>query len=219
LNILHPALSQNRRLCENISDCVVFKQSAICFSMPGAQQKQAPRKTKGAGAVSFKTFSEIFDVNILFVCMGNICRSPTAEGVLRHRVEREGLAHAITVDSAGTHNYHPGSPPDQRNQHHARLRGYDLANLRARQINPNDFAAFDLILTMDSDNQTLIERACPASHRPKLRRFSEFFLESDSPFVPDPYYGSAEDFELVLDLVEDGVNGLIRFYREHWLRT
>ena len=149
-------------------------------------------------------------MKVLFVCMGNICRSPTAEGVLRHRVEREGLKHAITADSAGTHNYHPGSPPDRRSQHHARLRGYDLSPLRARQIQADDFQRFDLILCMDGDNQLMVERLCPAAHRPKLRRFAEFFLESDSPIVPDPYYGSAEDFELVLDLVEDGVNGLIR---------
>lgn len=156
-------------------------------------------------------------MKVLFVCMGNICRSPTAEGVLRHRVEREGLQQAITTDSAGTHNYHPGSPPDRRSQHHARLRGYDLSPLRARQIQADDFQRFDLILCMDGDNQMMVERLCPAGHRPKLRRFAEFFLESDSPIIPDPYYGSAEDFELVLDLVEDGVNGLIRYYREHWL--
>ncbi len=157
-------------------------------------------------------------MKVLFVCMGNICRSPTAEGVLRHRVEREGLAQAITVDSAGTHNYHPGSPPDRRSQYHARLRGYDLSPLRARQIQADDFRRFDLILCMDGDNQAILEGFCPAIYRPKLRRFAEFFLESDSPIIPDPYYGSAEDFELVLDLVEDGVNGLICYYREHWLK-
>lgn len=157
-------------------------------------------------------------MKVLFVCMGNICRSPTAEGVMRHRVKSDGLSRVITVDSAGTHNYHPGSPPDRRSQHHAKLRGYDLSPLRARQIRESDFHQFDLILTMDDDNQAMVERVCPGSQRSRVRRFSEFFLASDSPIVPDPYYGSAEDFEIVLDLVEDGVNGLMQFYRQHWQR-
>ena len=99
--------------------------------------------------------------SVLFVCMGNICRSPTAEGVFAHRVQQHGLADRVRVDSAGTHNYHPGSPPDARSQTHARQRGYDLSALRARQIADDDFVSFDLILAMDWDNLALLQAACP----------------------------------------------------------
>ncbi len=149
-------------------------------------------------------------VRILFVCMGNICRSPTAEGVMRHRVEALGLASRFHIDSAGTHNYHPGSPPDERTQRHARSRGYDLSALRARQIREEDYERFDLILTMDWDNQALAEEMSPAQHRHKVRRLAEFFLTRTETVVPDPYYGGREDFERVIDLVEDGIEGLLR---------
>ena len=145
--------------------------------------------------------------------MGNICRSPTADGVLRQRVAALGLDKQFHVDSAGTHNYHPGAAPDTRTQHHAKLRGYDLSPLRARQITQHDFEAFDLILTMDWDNQALTEQLCPAPHRHKVRRLAEFFQSREESVVPDPYYGDAKDFELVLDLVEDGVDGLLAQYQ------
>lgn len=148
-------------------------------------------------------------MNLLFVCMGNICRSPTAEGVMRHRLQKEGLADRIGVDSAGTHNYHPGKPPDLRTQTHAALRGYDLSTLRARQVVAQDFERFDLILTMDWDNQSLTEGMCPPSHQRKVRRLAEFFRRHTDTVVPDPYYGGPDDFERVLDLVEDGVEGLM----------
>jgi protein-tyrosine phosphatase len=148
--------------------------------------------------------------SILFVCMGNICRSPTADGVLRHRVQQLGLQDAVRVDSAGTHNFHPGSPPDARSQEHAALRGYDLSPLRARQINDEDFERFDLILAMDWDNLALIQAICPAPHQKKVRRMTEFCLTLDSPVVPDPYYDGPSAFEHVLDLVEDASDGLIR---------
>lgn len=149
-------------------------------------------------------------MKILFVCMGNICRSPTAEGVFRHRIAALGLAGKVHIDSAGTHNYHPGSPPDERSQRHAHKRGYDLSALRARQIRDEDFEAFDLILTMDWDNQALTEEMCPEPHRHKVRRLAEFFHTRQETVVPDPYYGGAKDFELVIDLVEDAVEGLVR---------
>jgi protein-tyrosine phosphatase len=148
-------------------------------------------------------------MNLLFVCMGNICRSPTAEGVMRQRLQQQGLADRIHVDSAGTHNYHPGKPPDLRTQEHAALRGYDLSALRARQIVEADFSRFDLILTMDWDNQSLTESMCPPGHLRKVRRLAEFFQKHDDTVVPDPYYGAADDFERVLDRVEDGVEGLL----------
>ncbi len=152
-------------------------------------------------------------MNLLFVCMGNICRSPTAEGVMRHRLHQHRLADRITVDSAGTHNYHPGKPPDVRTQKHAALRGYDLSHLRARQILEADFERFDLILTMDWDNQALTESLCPPAHIRKVRRLAEFFQRFSDTVVPDPYYGGPEDFERVLDLVEDGTEGLMALCR------
>lgn len=148
--------------------------------------------------------------SILFVCMGNICRSPTAHGVFAHQVQALGLSRAIRVDSAGTHNYHPNSPPDARAQQHAAQRGYDLSGLRARKIQAADFESFDLILAMDWDNLALLQAACPSEHQAKLRRLTEFCLTHNSPVVPDPYYGNAAGFEHVLDLVEDACTGLLR---------
>lgn len=147
--------------------------------------------------------------SVLFVCMGNICRSPTAEGVFAHRVRQHGLAGRVRVDSAGTHNYHPGSPPDARSQTHAKHRGYDLSTLRARQIADDDFDSFDLVLAMDWDNLALLQAACPPQHQHKLRRLTEFCQRHDSPVVPDPYYGGQQGFEQVLDLVEDACDGLL----------
>ena len=147
---------------------------------------------------------------ILFVCMGNICRSPTAHGVMRAKLQAARLHEVVTVDSAGTHNYHPDAPPDERSQHHALQRGYDLSDLRARQIAAEDYERFDLILTMDWDNQALVEQMCPPQHQRKLRRLAEFFQNNDSPVVPDPYYGGAQGFEHVLDLIEDGCDGLLQ---------
>lgn len=152
--------------------------------------------------------------SILFVCMGNICRSPTAHGVFRHKVKEQGLGHVVHVDSAGTHNYHPGSPPDDRSQEHAAKRGYQLADLRARQITAADFDLHDLILVMDWDNLALVQDICPSGAQKKVRRLAEFCLTSDSPVIPDPYYGGADGFDQVLDLVEDAAEGLLRFVKQ-----
>lgn len=150
---------------------------------------------------------------VLFVCMGNICRSPTAHGVFEARVREAGLADRVEVDSAGTHSYHVGAPPDHRSQAHAIKRGYDLSTQRARQLTANDFETFDLVLVMDWDNYVTAERLCPPPHAKKLRRFAEFFRQHDSPVVPDPYQGGAAGFEQVLDLVEDGSAGLLAHVR------
>lgn len=152
-------------------------------------------------------------VTVLLVCMGNICRSPTAEGVLRALVEREGLAHAFEIDSAGTHGYHIGKPPDGRACKAASSRGYDLSTLRARQVNEIDFFHYDCILAMDSENLSLLRRACPSEHRHKLGLFLEYAVDHDEDEVPDPYYGGEEGFERVLDLVEDAARGLIAAMR------
>lgn len=138
---------------------------------------------------------------VLMVCMGNICRSPTAEVVLRDKAKAQGIE--LVVDSVGTENYHIGDPPDARSIHHARLRGYDLTPLRARQISDRDFTEFDVILAADAINLREITRRCPAEHRAKLA----LFLGTEP--LPDPYYGEAADFEKVLDLVEKRVDLLL----------
>ncbi len=146
---------------------------------------------------------------ILFVCMGNICRSPTAEGVARTVAARQGLQAHFEFDSAGTHGYHIGEPPDARACQAAARRGYDLSVLRARQVNSYDFVRFDSILAMDRENLALLKRACPAAHQAKLGLFLDFSGRYVEDEVPDPYYGGPEGFEHVLDLVEDAAAGLI----------
>jgi protein-tyrosine phosphatase len=150
--------------------------------------------------------------SVLMVCMGNICRSPTAEAVLRHKLDGAGLAAHVQVDSAGTHAWHAGAPPDHRSQRHALRRGYDLSTLRAREVVAADFERFDLILAMDWDNLALLEERCPEGSQHKLRRLTEFARHHDSPVVPDPYSGGGKDFEFVLDLIEDACDGLIEAF-------
>ncbi len=156
-------------------------------------------------------------INILLVCMGNICRSPTAEGVLRTLVEREGLAAFFEIDSAGTHGYHVGEPADERALEAAQRRGYDLSPLRARRVSEVDFMRFDRILAMDRDNLSLLQRACPVEHKHKLGLFLEYAGSCEEREVPDPYYGGGDGFERVLDLVEDAARGLIAAMRERRL--
>ena len=141
--------------------------------------------------------------------MGNICRSPTAEGVTRALAERAGVAAHFEFDSAGTHGYHIGKPPDGRAREAAAQRGYDLSALRARQVNDYDFVRFDHILAMDRDNLALLRQACPEAQRGKLRLFLSFASGRDEDEVPDPYYGGPEGFEQVLDLVENAASGLL----------
>ena len=147
---------------------------------------------------------------ILFVCMGNICRSPTAEGVTRALAERLGLSDCFEFDSAGTHDYHIGKAPDPRTRKAAAQRGYELDALRGRQVSGEDFERFDLILAMDRNNLALLQEACPPALQSKLRLLLEFAEGCDEQEVPDPYHGGAEGFERVLDLVENAANGLLR---------
>lgn len=149
--------------------------------------------------------------------MGNICRSPTAESVFRHWVECAGLQHRILTASAGTHDYHVGEPPDERARLAARRRGYDLDTLRARQVAPDDFAAFDLVLAMDEEVLNRLKRNCPPEHAYKLRLLMEFGSRFDIREVPDPYYGGPRGFEVVLDLVEDAAQGLLHHIRTNLL--
>jgi protein-tyrosine phosphatase len=151
--------------------------------------------------------------SVLFVCTGNICRSPTADGVLRRLVKDAGLEAKVRIDSAGTHDYHVGEPPDERAQHHARRRGYDLSVLRARQVLAGDFEEFDLILAMDRGHLRILQRLAPPEHRHKLRLFMEFAVAWDADEVPDPYYGGAAGFERVLDMVEDAARGVLEDLR------
>jgi protein-tyrosine phosphatase len=141
--------------------------------------------------------------------MGNICRSPTAEGVVRAHLERAGLTDDVDLDSAGTHGYHIGKAPDERARKAAATRGYDLSSLRARRVSDFDFVRFDRILAMDRDNLEMLRQACPVEHRHKVRLFLEYARNFAEREVPDPYYGGAEGFEHVLDLVEDAAAGLI----------
>ncbi len=144
--------------------------------------------------------------------MGNICRSPTAHGVLEKKLSALSLSKEVYVDSAGTHNFHPNSPPDPRTQRHALKRGYDLSNLRARAVTETDFKEFDLLLTMDWDNRALLEERCPAQFQHKIRGLTEFLQSSQATSVPDPYYGGDQDFELVLDLIEEACDGLLHSF-------
>ncbi len=141
--------------------------------------------------------------------MGNICRSPTAEGVFRSVVADAGLADSIIVDSAGTHSYHLGHPPDRRSQAAALARGYDLSSLRARRVSEADFLAFDHILAMDRDNYEHLQRLQPDDAVAELDLFLSFDGNSALSEVPDPYYGGARGFEHVLDLVESASRGLL----------
>ena len=148
---------------------------------------------------------------ILFVCMGNICRSPTAEAVFRHQVTAAGFANAVHIDSAGTHDYHIGEPPDVRAQKAAARRGYDAKQLRARQVDETDFEVFDYILAMDRANLAILERECPPQYRHKLgllMQYSERYSEGLEE-VPDPYFGGNQGFEHVLNMVEEAGRGLL----------
>ncbi|WP_137936633.1 low molecular weight protein-tyrosine-phosphatase [Chitinivorax sp. B] len=153
-------------------------------------------------------------VSVLFVCMGNICRSPTAEGVFRYFVETAGLAKRINIDSAGTHGYHAGEAPDPRSSMAAARRGYDLSRLRARQVKTADFEMFDLVLAMDEQNLRNLQRLCSPAQQHKLKLFLEYARNFDEREVPDPYYGSGSGFEHVLDLVEDASAGLLTDLRK-----
>ncbi len=148
-------------------------------------------------------------VKVLFVCLGNICRSPTAHGVFLHLVAREGLADRIEVDSAGTHAYHVKDPPDPRAQAAAAKRGVDLSPLRARKALQEDFQVFDYVLAMDRSNYDHLSALCPAGAEDKLRLFLSFAPQLGEDEVPDPYYGGTAGFERVLDMIESAAEGLL----------
>lgn len=149
-------------------------------------------------------------LGVLMVCMGNICRSPTAEGVLRHKLRAAGLEKRVNVASAGTHgDYHRGEPPDRRSQQHAAKRGYDLSAQRAQKVEALHFEHFDYILAMDEDNLEWLRDACPPQHQAKLRLLMAFAPSSGAGGVPDPYYGGPAGFEAVLDLIEQACEAFV----------
>ena len=146
---------------------------------------------------------------ILFVCMGNICRSPAAEGIMKKKVEEKGLEKFFHIDSAGTYGYHEGELPDSRMRAHASKRGYNLTS-RSRPVTYDDFHEFDMIIGMDDDNIRNLNRMAPnLESQQKILRMTDFCRLHQNDHVPDPYYGGANGFELVLDLLEDACEGLI----------
>jgi protein-tyrosine phosphatase len=149
-------------------------------------------------------------MRILFVCLGNICRSPTVEGVARALAPREASQLALHFDSAGTAGYHVGDPPDARSVRAALARGYDLSALRARQLAVDDFRRFDLLLAMDERNLAHMRQIAPGGFADRAQLFLSFAPETGYRAVPDPYYGEAAGFDTVLDLAEHGVRGLFR---------
>jgi protein-tyrosine phosphatase len=146
---------------------------------------------------------------VLFVCLGNICRSPTAHGVFEARVARRGLQQAVSVDSCGTGDWHLGHPPDRRAQTAALGRGYDLSHLRARRVDPADFSRFDVILAMDESNLAELRALCPDWFAGHLGLFLDFAPHLPEREVPDPYYGGDDGFGRVLDLIEAASDGLL----------
>ena len=148
-------------------------------------------------------------VKVLFICMGNICRSPTAEGVFRHKVEQENLESQISIDSAGTHAYHVGNPPDGRAQDAALKRNINLSKQRARRVEVEDFTTFDYVISMDQSNKEDLLSICPTDYEDRVHLFLDF-ANSEETEVPDPYYGQGRGFEIVLNLVEDASEGLLK---------
>ncbi|MEO8383931.1 MAG: low molecular weight protein-tyrosine-phosphatase [Betaproteobacteria bacterium] len=159
-------------------------------------------------------------MNVLFVCTANICRSPTAEGVFRKLVANSALGYEVQIDSAGTHDYHVGAPPDPRAVEHATKRGYDLQHLRARQITPIDFERFDFVLAMDNANIVHLSAMCPTRLSGKIELLLDYGGPDDQREVPDPYQGRPRDFERALDLIEAACIGLKTYLLDlHRLRA
>lgn len=155
-------------------------------------------------------------VRVLFVCLGNICRSPTAEGVFRKLVDEAGLKGHIEIDSAGTHAYHVGAPPDTRSQAAAKRRGIDLSGLRGRRATDADIEQFEYILAMDGENLSNLKAICPPGLEHKIRLFLEFAPDQPEREVPDPYYGGEKGFERVLDMIEEASEGLLADIRDRY---
>jgi protein-tyrosine phosphatase len=155
---------------------------------------------------------------VLFVCMGNLCRSPSAEAVFRRQVELRGLSGRVLCSSAGTHDIYVGVLADGRARAAAARRGYDMSRLRGRLLSDEDFVRFDLILAMDRQNLAALQQRCPEQHAERLHLLMEFARSHDAQEVPDPYFGNAKAFELVLDMVEDACTGLLEHVRARYMQ-
>ena len=153
-------------------------------------------------------------VKVLFVCMGNICRSPSAEGVFNKLIHEQQLQNSFDIDSAGTHAYHIGEAPDLRSQRAAKDREVNLSMLRARKVIMGDFEDYDYLLAMDQDNHAIMTEACPEEHQHKIRLFLEYAPHLNTTEVPDPYYGGTYGFETVLDLIEEASTGFLEQLRK-----
>ncbi len=151
--------------------------------------------------------------SILFICTGNICRSPTADGMLRQKLKEEGLHH-IKVDSAGTHSFHEGGPPDSRAVKEAAERGYDIKGLVSRPVTPEDFQEFDLMVAMDEGHLKTLQAMKPAHSQTEIKLHSDFATNPKWQNVPDPYYGGDEHFTMAFDLIENGVDGLLKVLKK-----
>jgi protein-tyrosine phosphatase len=174
-----------------------------CQTIPNSQEK--PKNAEIA----------MPEARVLFVCLGNICRSPTAEGVFRTVVEQAGLTDAVVIDSCGTGGWHIGNPPDPRMCKHAKERGYDLSKLKARKFQIQDFSNFDYILAMDDDNYSDIKRLEPSNSSALVQLMGEYYDHSGSPLaIPDPYYGGTDGFETVLDMLEVACKRLLEKIRQ-----
>lgn len=149
------------------------------------------------------------EINVLFVCMGNICRSPLAHGLVEDRVAKAGLSGRVFIDSAGTHAYHVGEQPDPRSQDTAISHGFDLSSQRARKVTANDFEQFDYVLAMDHDNHSSLSTICPTEHSHKLKLLLDYAPQLSESEVPDPYYGGASGFEHVYQLIDAAADGLL----------
>lgn len=157
-------------------------------------------------------------VSVLFVCMGNICRSPTAEGVFRDVVKQKNMLNVISIDSAGTHAYHIGESPDSRSQSTAKSRGVDLSSQRARKVDSNDFEQFDYVMAMDNSNFENLKHLATDEELSKLHLFMSFANGWDNSEVPDPYYGGGNGFERVFDMVQSASEGLLEHIKSNDLR-
>lgn len=153
-------------------------------------------------------------IRVLFICMGNICRSPTAEGVFHKLVESDQVDHKFEIDSAGTHAFHVGDAPDLRAQKAAKDRDVDLAHLRARKVVVGDYHDYDYLLVMDEDNYQIVMEFCPDEHKHKVKYFLEYAPHLNTLEVPDPYYGGKYGFERVLDMVEEASTGFLNSLKQ-----
>jgi len=162
----------------------------------------------------FQADIDMEKIKVLFVCMGNICRSPTAEGVFAKLIKDHSLDDQFSIDSAGTHAHHVGDSPDLRSQKAAIDRGIDLKHLRARKVVMGDFEDFDFLLAMDDNNYSILIDACPEQHKDKIKYFLEYAPHLNEREVPDPYYGGKYGFERVLDMIEEASVGFLKTLRE-----